>query len=103
MMEISRNGACPHSFIPLENRLPIIPQPKDPFYQRKEAVMTQKQFVRRFKEMMADTSCTPLGVTDLEAWREQQKKITEQHLQEELEKRELVEHLFEQDAYINGT
>ena len=65
--------------------------------------MTQKQFVRRFKEMMADTSCTPLGVTDLEAWREQQKKITEQRLQEELEKRELVEHWFEQDAYINGT
>lgn len=31
--------------------------------------MTWKQFVRRFKEMMADTSTTPLGVTDLEAWR----------------------------------
>ena len=46
--------------------------------------MTWKQFVRRFKEMMADTSTTPLGATDLEAWREQQKKITEQHLQEEL-------------------
>lgn len=65
--------------------------------------MTQKQFVRRFKEMMADTSCTPLGVTDLEAWREQQKKITEQRLQEELEKRELVEHWFEQDTYVNGS
>ena len=58
--------------------------------------------MRRFNEMMADTSTTPLGVTDLEAWREQQKKITEQRLQEELEKRELVEHWFEQDAYING-
>lgn len=65
--------------------------------------MTEKQFVRRFKEMMADTSCTPLGVTDLEAWREQQKKITEQRLQEELEKRELVEHWFEQDTYVNGS
>ena len=59
--------------------------------------------MRRFNEMMADTSCTPLGVTDLEAWREQQKKITEQRLQGELEKRELVEHWFEQDAYINDT
>lgn len=65
--------------------------------------MTWKQFVRRFKEMMADTSTTPLGATDLEAWREQQKKITEQHLQQELEKREQVEHWFEQDTYVNGT
>ena len=65
--------------------------------------MTWKQFVRRFKEMMADTGTTPLGVTDLEAWREQQKKITEQRLQEELEKRKLVEHWFEQDTYVNGS
>ena len=65
--------------------------------------MTWKQFVRRFKEMMADTSTTPLGATDLEAWREQQKKITEQHLREEREKRELVEYWFEQDTYVNGT
>ena len=65
--------------------------------------MTWKQFVRRFNEMMADTSTTPLGATDLEAWREQQKKITEQRLQEELEKRELVEHWFEQDTYVNGS
>ena len=65
--------------------------------------MTWKQFVRRFNEMMAATNTTPYGVADLEAWREQQKKITEQHLQEEREKRELVEHWFEQDAYVNGT
>ena len=65
--------------------------------------MTWKQFVRRFKEMMADTSATPLGVADLEAWRERQKIITEQHLREEQEKRELVARWFEQDAYINGS
>lgn len=65
--------------------------------------MTWKQFVHRFNEMMADTNTTPYGVTDLEAWREQQKKITEQYLQEEREKRELVEHWLEQEAYINGT
>lgn len=65
--------------------------------------MTWKQFVRRFKEMMADTSTTPYGVADLDAWREQQKKITEQHLREEREKRAQVEHWFEQEAYINGT
>ena len=65
--------------------------------------MTWKQFVRRFEEIMADTSTTPYGVADLDAWREQQKKITEQHLQEEREKRAQVEHWFEQEAYINGT
>ena len=65
--------------------------------------MTWKQFVRRFNEMVADTSTTPYGVADLDAWREQQKIITEQHLREEQEKRELVEHWFEQDAYINGS
>ena len=50
--------------------------------------MTWKQFVRRFKEMMADTSTTPLGVTDLEAWHRKQKEITERCLCEEQEKRE---------------
>ena len=65
--------------------------------------MTWKQFVHRFNEMMADSSTTPLGVTDLEAWREQQKKITELHLREEREKRAPVEHWVEQEAYINGT
>ena len=65
--------------------------------------MTWKQLVRRFNEMMADTNTAPYGVADLEVWREQQKKITEQHLQEEREKRELAEHWFEQDAYVNGT
>ena len=65
--------------------------------------MTWKQFLRRFNEIMADTSTTPYGVADLDAWREQQKKITEQHLWEEREKRELVEHWFEQDTYVNGT
>ena len=65
--------------------------------------MTWKQFIRRFKEMMADTSTTPYGVADLDAWREQQKKITELHLREEREKRAQVEHWFEQEAYISGT
>ena len=65
--------------------------------------MTWKQLVRRFKEITADSSVTPLGVADLEAWHEEQKKITERTLQEEQEKRELVEHWFAQDAYINGS
>ena len=65
--------------------------------------MTWEQFVRRFNEMMADTSTTPYGVADLDAWREQQKKITELHLREEREKRAQVEHWFEREAYINGT
>lgn len=33
--------------------------------------MTWKQFVRRFEEIMADTSTTPYGVADLDAWCEQ--------------------------------
>ena len=45
--------------------------------------MTWKQLVRRFKEITADSSVTPLGVADLEAWHEEQKKITERTLQEE--------------------
>ena len=65
--------------------------------------MTWKQFLRRFNEIMADTSTTPYGVADLDAWREQQKKITELHLREEREKRAQVEHWFEQEAYISGT
>ena len=36
--------------------------------------MTWKQFVHRFNEMMADTTCTPYGVSDLDAWHEQQRK-----------------------------
>ena len=65
--------------------------------------MTWKQFMRRFKEITADSSVTPLGVADLETWHEEQKKNTERTLQEEQEKRELVEHWFAQDAYINGS
>ena len=65
--------------------------------------MTWKQFVRRFKEMMADTGTSPYGITDLEAWHREQKKITEHTLQEEQEKRELAAHWFERDAYINSS
>ena len=61
--------------------------------------MTWKQFVRRFNEMMADTSTTPLGVTDLEAWHKKQKQITELLLQEEQEKREREKNWLKQDAY----
>ena len=96
-------GLVPFPLSCLKIVCPIMPQPKDPFYQGKEDVMTWKQFVRRFNEMMADTSTTPLGVADLEAWHEEQKKITERTLQEEQEKQELVEHWFAQDAYINGS
>ena len=61
--------------------------------------MTWKQFVRRFNEIMADTGCTPLGVTDLEAWHRKQKEITERRLQEEQEKREIAKNWMKQDAY----
>ena len=61
--------------------------------------MTWKEFVRRFKELMADTSTTPLGVTDLEAWHKKQKQITERRLREEEEKRELAKNWMKQDAY----
>ena len=80
-----------------------MPQPKDPFYQRKEAVMTWKQFVRRFKEMMADTSTTPLGVTNLEAWHKKQKQITERLLREEQEKREQAKNWLNQGAYTKAS
>lgn len=65
--------------------------------------MTWKQFVRRFKEMVADTSTTPLGVTDLEAWHKKQKQITEHRLREEQEKRELAKNWLKQDAYRKAT
>ena len=61
--------------------------------------MTWKQFVRRFNEMMADTSTTPYGVTDLEAWHKKRKQITELLLQEEQEKRERAKNWLKQDAY----
>lgn len=61
--------------------------------------MTWKQFVRRFKEMMADTNTTPYGVTDLEAWHKKQKQITERLLQEEQEKREQAKNWLKQDSY----
>ena len=61
--------------------------------------MTWKQFVRRFKELMADTSTTPYGVTDLEAWHKKQKQITELLLQEEQEKRERAKNWLKQDSY----
>ena len=64
--------------------------------------MTWKQFVRRFNEMMADTSTTPLGVTDLEAWHKKQKQITESCLWEEEEKRELAKKLDEAGCLCQG-
>ena len=65
--------------------------------------MTWKQFVRRFKEMMADTSTTPLGVADLEAWHRKQKEITERCLREEQEKRERRRNRLNQDAYTKAS
>ena len=61
--------------------------------------MPWKQFVRRFNEMMADTSTTPLGVTDLEAWHRKQKQITERRLRKEQEKREQAKSWLKQDTY----
>ena len=65
--------------------------------------MTWNQFMRRFKEMMADTSTTPLGVTDLEAWHRKQKEITERCLREEQEKRERRKNRLNQDAYVKAS
>ena len=65
--------------------------------------MTWKQFVRRFKEMMADTSTTPLGVTDLEAWHKKQKQITERLLREEQEKREQAKNWLNQGIYTKAS
>lgn len=65
--------------------------------------MTWKQFLRRFNEMMADTSTTPLGVTDLEAWHRKQKEITERCLCEEQEKRERRKNRLNQDAYVKAS
>ena len=61
--------------------------------------MPWKQFVRRFNEMMADTSTTPLGVADLEAWHRKQKQITESRLRKAQEKREQAKNWLKQDAY----
>ena len=65
--------------------------------------MTWKQFVRRFNEIMEDTSTTPLGVTDLEAWHRKQKEITERCLREEQEKRERRKNRLNQDAYVKAS
>lgn len=65
--------------------------------------MTWKQFVRRFKEMMADTSTTPLSVTDLEAWHKKHKAITEQTLRKEQEKRESAKNWLNQGAYTKAS
>ena len=65
--------------------------------------MTWKQFVRRFNEMMADSSTTPLGVTDLEAWHRKQKKISERYLREEQEKREQAKKWLNQDSYAKAS
>lgn len=65
--------------------------------------MTWNQFVRCFKEMMADTCTTPYGVTDLEAWHKKQKQITERRLQAEQEKRELAKNWMKQDAYVKAS
>ena len=65
--------------------------------------MTVKEFSRRLKELMSDSNCTPYGYTDLEAWRKKQKMLTEQSLREEQEKVHLLEHWYEQEAYVNGS
>ena len=65
--------------------------------------MTWKQFVRRFKEMMADTSTTPYGVADLEAWHKKHKAITEQTLRKEQEKRESAKNWLNQGAYTKAS
>ena len=58
---------------------------------------------KEFKEMMADTSTTPLGVTDLEVWHRKQKEITEQALREEQDKRELIKNRLNKDAYARAS
>ena len=65
--------------------------------------MTWKQFIRRFNELIADTSRYPAGCTDLEAWRREQKRLTEESIQEEEEKAYRLAHWFEQEAYVRGT
>lgn len=65
--------------------------------------MTWKQFVRRFNEMMADTSTTPLSVTDLEAWHRKQKEITECRLRKEQEKRDQAKNWLNQDSYVKAS
>ena len=65
--------------------------------------MTWKQFVRRFKEMMAGTDTTPLGITDLEAWHKEQKKITKRRLREEQEKQERAKNRRSRDAYTKAS
>ena len=65
--------------------------------------MTWKQFVRRFKEITADSSVTPLGVADLEAWHKKQKAITEQTLRKKQEKRESAKNWLSHDAYAKAS
>ena len=54
-------------------------------------------------KILADTSTTPLGVTDLEAWHRKQKQITERRLWEEEEMRELAKNWMKQDAYVKAS
>ena len=65
--------------------------------------MTWKQFIRRFDEIIADSNRNPVNCTDLKAWQEEQKRLTEERIQEAEEKAYRLAHWFEQDVYVRGT
>ena len=65
--------------------------------------MDLKKFKQRFIEFLDDTNCYGLGPADLETYERRKKEAEERCLREAWKEAYLIEHWFEQEAYVNGT
>ena len=64
--------------------------------------MTWKHFVHRFNKIIANADRYPVRGTDLCAWQAEQKRLTEESIQETKEKAHRLAYWFEQEAYVQG-
>lgn len=64
--------------------------------------MTFKEFKKRVTAILNDNRSSFLDGDNLEAWKQKQKDIAERQAELKHKEDEIMEHWFEQDAYIHG-
>ena len=69
---------------------------------RKDDDMTFKEFKKRVVAILEDDHSYFLEGEELEAWKQKQKEIAERQSELKRKETEIMEHWFEQDAYVHG-
>ena len=64
--------------------------------------MTFKEFKKRVVAILNDDRSYSLEGEELEAWKQKQKEIAERQVELKCKETEIMEHWFEQDAYVHG-